>query len=134
MAAYNKFSVFTQNLVTAAENFSTAVYKVMLSDTLPVAANTVKTNITEIAAGNGYMAGGATTTISLANATGTETISASTVTFTASGGAIAQWRYAVVYNSTTNALVGWYDYGAEVNITTGNNVAVSFPTGLLTLV
>lgn len=133
MAAFNKFNVFTQNVVTAAENFSTAVYKVMLTDTAPVATNTVKSNITEIAAGNGYTAGGATTTITLANATGTETVSASSVTFTASGGAIAQWRYAVVYNSTTNALIGWYDNGAEVNLTSGSAETITFASGLLTI-
>lgn len=138
MAVYNKFNVFTQDLVQGAHNFSTATFKVMLTDVAPIATNTVKANITEIAAGNGYSAGGTATTIGLSNSSGTETVTATTVTITASGGSIAQFRYAVLYNSTQTTplgpLVAWFDNGSEINLTSGSSVQISFPSNLFTLV
>jgi hypothetical protein len=59
------------------------------------------------------------------------------VNFVASGGAIAQFRYAVLYNSTAASgnLIGWWDYGAEVNLTNGNTftVALDQTNGVFTL-
>lgn len=134
MATYNKFNSFVDNLVKGANNLSTDTIKIMLTDTAPVATNTVKSNITEITAGNGYTAGGATTTVGVSNSSGTETVTATSVTFTASGGAIAQFRYAVCYDSTTNNLIGWFDNGSEINLASGNSCTVSFASGLFTLV
>jgi len=49
-------------------------------------------------------------------------------TFTASGGSIATFRYAVIYNSTPTSplkpLIGWWDYGTGVTITSGNSFLV----------
>ena len=62
------------------------------------------------------------------------------VTFTASGGSIAAFRYAVIYNDTpaspADPLIGWWDYGAEVTITDGNSFLVdtSAVNGILQLV
>jgi hypothetical protein len=138
LAVYNKFNVFTQDLVQGAHNFSTNTFKVMLTDVAPIATNAVKANITEIAAGNGYSAGGTATTIGLSNTSGTETVTATTVTITASGGSIAQFRYAVLYNSTQTTplgpLVAWFDNGSEINLTSGSSVQISFPSNLYTLV
>ncbi len=138
MAAYNKFNVTTRDLVTAKHDFSTAVFKVMLTNTAPAATNAVKTDITEITAGNGYTAGGPVTTIGLSNTSGTETVTASTVTITASGGSIPTFQYAVLYNDTQSSpakpLVAWFDNGSPINLATGNSVTISFPTNLFTLV
>lgn len=134
MATYNKFNSFTDNLVKGANNLLTDVIKVMLSNTVPVATNTVKSNITEITAGNGYTAGGATTTIGVSNSSGTETVTATSVTFTASGGTMASFQYAVVYDSTTNNLIGWFDNGSAISLASGNSCTVSFASGLFTLV
>ena len=45
------------------------------------------------------------------------------VTFTASGGAIADFRYAVLYNDTptspADALIGYWDYGSTVSLASG---------------
>ena len=59
------------------------------------------------------------------------------VTFTASGGSIANFRYAVLYNDTaTNKdLIGFWDSGGTQTITTGNSfVWDADPTnGILTI-
>jgi hypothetical protein len=142
MATYNKFNDFTEQLNRGSHNFGSDVYKVMLTNSAPTAANAAKADITEITAGNGYTAGGGTTTITVSETSGTTTISGSQVVFTASG-AMATFRYAVLYNDTTSTpvnkpLVAWWDYGAGVSLTSGEAFTVKFnntdPGTILTLV
>ena len=102
----------------------------MLTDTAPVATNTVKTNITEISAGNGYTAGGATiTTSSSAQTSGTYRLICADVVFTATG-AVGPFRYAVLYNDTPTSpadpLIGWWDYGSALTLQNGETFTVDF--------
>ena len=127
MASFNKFNAFVADLANKVHNLGSDTLKIMLTDAAPVATNTVKSHIAEIAAGNGYAAGGGAVTItSSAQLGGTYKLVGSNVTFTAAGGAIAQFRYAVIYNSTpaNGNLIGWWDYGSEVNVTNGNSFQV----------
>jgi hypothetical protein len=127
MASFNKFQPFVANLANGVFNLGTDALKVMLSDTAPSGGNNKKSDITEISAGNGYAAGGTAVTItSSSQSGGTYKLIGSNVTFTASGGAIAQFRYAVLYDSTpaNQNLIGWWDYGTEVNVTVGNSFQV----------
>jgi hypothetical protein len=127
MASFNKFNQFVADIANKVHNLGSDTLKIMLTDTAPSASNTVKANITEIAAGNGYTAGGTAVTITSSSQTsGLYKLMGNNVTFTASGGSIAQFRYAVIYNSTAASgnLIGWWDYGAEVNVTSGNSFQV----------
>jgi hypothetical protein len=127
MASFNKFNAFVADVANKVHNLGADTLKIMLSDVAPVATNSIKSNLTEIAAGNGYAAGGSAVTItSSAQSSGTYKLVGNNVTFTASGGAIAQFRYAVIYNSTpaNGNLIGWWDYGTEVNVTNGNSFQV----------
>jgi hypothetical protein len=142
MAAYNKFNDFTEQLNRGSHNFGSNVYKVMLTNTLPLAANAAKADITEITPGNGYTAGGNTTTITISEASGTTTISGTEVPFNATG-TMAAFQYAVLYNSTTttpvnNPLVAWWDYGSAVTLNAGDSFTVKFnnatPGTIFTLV
>lgn len=130
MAAFNKFNCFVADAPNKVHNLGSDVLKVMLTDTAPVATNTIKANITEIAAGNGYTAGGATVGITSSTQTAGlyKLIASGPASWTASGGSIAQFRYAVLYNSTAASgnLIGWWDYGAEVNVTVGNSFTETF--------
>jgi hypothetical protein len=138
MASFNKFNQFVADVATKVHNLNSDTLKIMLSDVAPVATNTIKSNITEIAAGNGYTAGGgAAAFVSGADTAGLYKLILSAVSWTASGGSIAQFRYAILYNSTpaNGNLIGWWDYGAEVNLTNGNTFTVSLDqtNGVLTL-
>lgn len=130
MAVYNKFNDFSEQLANGVQNFATDVYKVALSNTAPVATNTILSNITQIGAGNGYTSGGSTTTITLAEVTGTTTVSGTQVVFTASGGSIGPFRYVVLYNDTTTSpskpLVAWWDYGSSITLADGETFTVKF--------
>lgn len=127
MAVYNKFSKFTEDVLSAKHNFASDVFKVMLTDTAPVAANTVKTDITEIAAGNGYTAGGASMTITVSRTGGTTKTSGVNVLVTATGGTIGPFRYAVLYNATsgTQPLVAWWDYGSSITLANTEQLTIS---------
>lgn len=140
MATFNKFRQFVEDLAKKVHNLNSDTLKVMLSNTLPVNTNAVKADITEIAAGNGYSAGGtATGFTSGAQTAGTYKLILPDVTFTASGGSIATFQYVVLYNDTPASplkpLIGWYDYGTTLTITSGNSFLVDFDgvNGVLTI-
>lgn len=139
MAAFNKFNSFVEALAEKVHNLGSDTLKVMLTNTAPVATNTVKANLTEIAAGNGYTAGGNTATVtSSAQTSGTyKLVLGDPATWTATGGSIGPFQYAVLYNdtATNDELIGWWDYGSAVTLADGESFAVDFDptTGVLTL-
>lgn len=133
MPAFQFFHEFKKHLGDGTIDLDGHTFKVMLSNTAPdLAANTVKADITEISAGNGYSAGGATagsvTWTETGAGTGVWRFNFADVTFTASGGAIATFRYVILYDDTPTSpadpLVGMWDHGAAVNITDGNQYVV----------
>ena len=127
MANFNKFNAFVADVANKVHNLGADTLKVMLSNTAPTASNAIKTDITEISAGNGYSAGGTQATlVSSSQSGGTYKLILNNVTFTASGGSIATFRYAVLYNATpaSGNLVGWWDYGTTLSITSGNSFQV----------
>lgn len=129
MAAYNKFNAFVADLANKVHNLGSDTLKVLLTLTAPIAANAVKADLTEIAGGNGYSSGGTSVTITGSTQTaGLYKLVGSNVTFTASGGSFANFRYAVLYNSTPVAgnLIGFWDYGATLTLTSGNSFVVQF--------
>lgn len=128
MATFNKFQDFSEQLVLGIYDFDTNVFKVMLTNVAPVATNTVKANLTEIAAGNGYTAGGNTTTVTVAEVTGTTTVSGTQVVFTAAGGTMATFQYVVLYNDSAASknLVGWWDNAATVSLADTETFTVKF--------
>lgn len=137
MATFSKFNCFVEDVAEKVHNLGSDTLKVMLTNTAPVATNTVKADLTEISAGNGYTAGGTAATISSSAQTGgTYKLVLADVVFTASG-AIGPFRYAVLYNdtSTSDSLIGWWDYGSSITLANGETFTVDFDptTGVLTI-
>lgn len=129
MATFNKFNSFVEYLAEKTFNLQTDTLKIMLTNTAPVATNTVKANLTEISAGNGYSAGGATVTVSSSGQTsGTYKLVIDDVTFTASGGSIGPFRYFVLFSDTAanDELIGWWDYGSSITLANGESVTADF--------
>lgn len=140
MATYNKFYCTVEDLAEKVHNLGADTLKVVLTNTVPVNTNTILADITQIANGNGYTTGGATATISSsAQTTGTYKLVLADVVWTASGGTIGPFRYAVLYNDTPTSpadpLIGWWDYGSAVTLAIGESFTTDFDatTGVLTL-
>lgn len=136
MAAFNKFQPFVLALASKQHNLGTDTLKAMLSNTLPLATQGLKTDITQIAAGNGYAADGPVVAqTSSAQTGGTYKLVLADTTVTASGGTIGPFQYVVLYNSTSGLLIGWYDYGSALTLNPGDQFILDFDgtNGVLTL-
>lgn len=138
-SAYNKFLSAIEYIATAKIDFATHTFKVMLTNTAPVNTNTVKADITDITAANGYAAGGAALTVSTSRTGGVLKVTAVDKVFTASGGSIGPFRYAVIYDDTTSSpakpLLCWFDYGSSITLADTETFTVDFDgtNGLYTL-
>jgi hypothetical protein len=142
MAIFNKFQCFVLDVASAKHQMQTGtahVYKIYLTNTAPNAAtNTVYNTPADLSTANGYTAGGISVgTITGSQASGTfKFVGGTDPQWTASGGSIGPFQYAVLYNTNgTQPLIGWWDYGAAVTLTNGNTFTVDLDqtNGILTI-
>lgn len=137
MAAYNKINDFVEQLCKGVHQCHAAghTFKVALTNGAPVATNTILGDLTEIAAGNGYTAGGVDVQNDLSEAAGTATCSAVDIVVTAAGGTIGPFRYVVLYNdsatSPADALIAWWDYGSSITLADGETFSIDFGSNTL---
>jgi hypothetical protein len=142
MAAFNKFFNFVADLASGKHQMqsgTTHVYKVYLASATPSPSNTVYGTPADLSTANGYTAGG----VSVGAITGAQTsgtfrlVGGSDPSWTAAGGAIGPFQYAVLYNSTASGqpLIGWWDYGTAITLTNGNTFTVDLDqvNGILTI-
>lgn len=138
MAAFNKFNTFSRDLAQGIHDFSSHTFKALLSNVAPSAANSVKADLTEIASGFGYAAGGPAVPMALSLSVATTKVTATDVVITAAGGSIGPFRYIAIYNdtSTGDRLIGWLDYGAALTLLDTETFTIDFDAalGLLTVV
>lgn len=145
MAAFNKFNQFVEDLASGVHQAQTGTshtLKIYLTNATPdAAADAVKADLAEISSGNGYTAGGNTIgTITGAETSGTfKLVGGTDPVFTASGGSVGPFRYAVLYNDTPTSpadpLIGWWDYGSSVTLADGESFTVNHDgsNGILTI-
>jgi len=144
MAAYNKFQDFSEQLVRGVHDWDAHTFKIALTNTAPTATQTTW-NITDHpapAAANGYTAGGTATTIAISETTGTTTVTGTQVVFTAAGGNLGPFRYAILYNDTAtspaDALIAYWDYASSITLADTETFTVKFnnttPGTIFTLV
>lgn len=140
-----KYEQFVEDLAQKVHDlFGTAgsgadTLKVMLSNTAPnTATHQVRADSTEIGAGNGYSSGGASATNVGTRSSGTVTVAGTDIVFTASGGTIGPFRYAILYNDTPTSpadpLIGYWDYASSITLQNGETFTVDFSTSLFTIV
>jgi hypothetical protein len=138
MATFNKFNSLVEALAEGAHNWQTDTLTVALTNTLPVATNTQLSNITQIAytnIQNGATTGRDLTGVTSSQTSGTYKLDANDLVLTATG-TVPTFRYVVLYNNsaTNDELVGWYDYGAAVDLQNGETFTITWDAaGILTL-
>lgn len=127
MAVYNKFQRFTLDVLSGKHNFLSDVFKVMLTNTAPLASNSIKADLTEISAATGYPAGGPTVTTSTTTSSGQAKVTATNLVIT-SGAVIGPFRYVVFYNSSaaSEPLISWWDYGTAVTLQNTETFTINF--------
>ena len=136
MAAFNKFNTFIGDMGKEVHDFSSDTVKLFLTNQLPVATNTVKADITEIAGGNGYTTGGITVPVTWDAVAALWSLKGTSDSiWTGAGGAIAQFRYVVSYNdsSPSKSLISWYDYGSVLSVGDTETFQANSNTSLATI-
>jgi hypothetical protein len=140
MAVFNRFEAFSEHLCEKIHDLNADLLKVYLTANVPdAAADAVKADLVEsVAGGNGYTAGGEDTQNATSRAGAVTSVTGVDITWTASGGTIGPFRYAVLYNDTPAAgvvdpLIGWWDYGAPVTLAIGESFVVDFGASMLTV-
>lgn len=137
-SSFNKYHCFVENLAEKVHNLASDTLKVALTNTAPNAAtHAVLADISQISGGNGYTSGGNQSNQSSSSQSGgTYTlVTADPATWTASGGSIGPFRYAVLYNATAagGPLIGWWDYGSSITLNEGETFTVDVGASTLTL-
>lgn len=134
-----KFQSFVEALGREVHNLNSDTLKVALTNTAPNAAtNTQLSHITQISGGNGYTTGGSQAAgNAYSQASGIGKLTANDVTFTAAGGSLGPFRYAVLYNdsASNDELILYADYGSSITLADGESFVVDFnpTTGVLTV-
>ncbi|QGH73336.1 MAG: hypothetical protein [Siphoviridae sp. cttb18] len=127
MASYNKFQPFVEKLAEKAHNLGSDTLTVALTTAAnaPVATNGVLADLTQIAYTN--LSSRAITTTTSSQSSGTYKLVLADLVLTASG-AVATFRYVVIYNdtATNDELIGWYDYGDNVTLANGDTFTLDF--------
>ena len=150
MATFTKVNGFVEHLSEGVHDLGANQLRLALSNTAPASetpdptvltADAVLANVTEIAYTNldsDPTSRNLTVTTS-AQTSGTYTLDADDVVLTASGGAMAEFRYIYIYNTAgtgvTDPLIGYYDYGSGLTLADGETLTIAFDAlGILTLV
>ncbi len=138
MATFNKFNSFVEALAEKVHNLGSDTLTVALTNTLPVNTNTQLSNITQISytnIQNGGTTGRDLTGVTSAQTSGTYKLDANDLVLTATG-TVPTFRYVVLFNNTAtnDELIGWYDYGATVDLLNGETFTITWDAaGILTL-
>lgn len=136
MATYNKHQQFVEDMAEKVHNLQSDAITAYLTAAAnaPVATNSVLANLTQISYTN--LSSRVFTVTTSAQSSGTYTWLLADLTLTASG-AVATFRYAGIYNDTPTApadpLIGWYDYGSDVTLASGETFTMDFTTSTFTL-
>jgi hypothetical protein len=131
MATYNKFQAWAETMVEGA-NLGSNQFVIALTDTAPVATNSVLADITEISYTN--LSSRNVSTTSSSQTGGAYTLVLADLVLTASG-AVGPFRYVVLYDGTgaSDPLVGWWDYGSSITMANAETFTVDFTGAAITL-
>lgn len=144
MATFHKYDQFVEDLANKVHDLmgthgsGADTCKVMLSNAAPdAAADEVRADATEITAEHGYSSGGASATNIGSQTSGTFALAGTDITWTATGGTIGPFQYAILYNDTPTSpadpLIGWWDYGSPITLSDTQTFTVDFGASILTV-
>jgi hypothetical protein len=130
MAAYNKINQFVEDLCKGVHNLATGAITIALcaAANAPVATNETLSQLTQISYTN--LGTRTLASITCEQTSGTVNFIAADKVLTASGGAVAAFRYIALYNDTPTSpadpLICWYDYGSALTLADGETLTIDF--------
>lgn len=134
MATFSKFQPFVEAVAEKKHNLGSDQLVIALTNSAPDATDAILTDITPISYTN--LSTRNVTTSTSAQTTGTYKLTLTDLVLTASG-AVATFRYVVLYNdtATNDDLIGWWDYGSAVTLANGETFTIDFDgsAGVLTI-
>ncbi len=124
MAAYQKYTAAIEPMLEGM-NLGSDTWKVALAATINLADTAFTPGTTDLTTANGYTAGGNTCSLTSSSQSGGtyKLVLASPAIWTAAGAGF-NFRYAILWNATTNQPVGAWDYGSAQTVNVGETVTV----------
>lgn len=125
MATFSKFNSFVEAVAEKVHNLGSDALTVALTNSAPVATNTVLANITQISYTN--LSSRVLTVSSSAQTSGTYKLVVNDLVLTASG-SVGPFQYVVIYNdtATNDELIGWFDYGSAITLANTDTFTLDF--------
>ncbi len=138
MASFFKFETFVGDLGDKVHDLDADAIWVYLTDATPdAAADSIRGDLAEIGSGNGYTTNGQDAQAVWSEANGIGTLTGTDIVWTAAGGTIGPFRYAVLYNDTpagpVDPLIASWDYGSSITLLDGETFTVDFGSSILTI-
>lgn len=142
MATFTFFQQFKENMGKGVHDFTSDATCTLTcalvnnANGVSVSADAVLADITQIAYTN--LSSRVITGVTSEHASGTAPVTANDLVLSASGGAVAAFRYIVVYDddptSPTDPLIGYLDYGSDLTLADGESLTLDFgANGLFTI-
>lgn len=135
MASFTKFNPFVEKLAEKTFNLQSDTLTVALTNSSPSSANSILTDITEIA--YTHCSARALTVSSSSQTSGVYKLVIADLTLTASGGTVGPFRYVVIYDDTaaSDDLICYFDYGSSITLADAETLLLDFDgtSGLLQL-
>lgn len=136
-SSFTKFQPFSEKLAEKAHNLGSDTLTLALcaAGSAPVNTNALLGDLTTISYTN--LSTRVITTSSSTQTSGTYKLVLTDLVLTASGGAVAAFRYPVIFNDTaaSDELVGFFDYGSGLTLNDTETLTADFDgsAGALTL-
>jgi hypothetical protein len=135
MAAFTKIDSFTEKLAEKVFNLGSDTLTVALTNTAHTASWSQLSDLTQVSYAN--LSSRVITTTSSAQTSGTYKLVLADLILSATG-SVGPFRYIYIYDdtATNDELIGYFDYGSAVTLTSGQSFTIDFDatTGILTLV
>lgn len=130
MATFNKIRQFAEDVYEKVHNMGSdaLTFALTAAANAPVNTNTILANLTQITYTN--LSTRVPTISSSAQTAGVYKLVLTDLVLSASGGSVAAFRYPVLYNDTPTSpadpLIGWYDYGSDLTLASGESLTLDF--------
>lgn len=123
---YVKFQPFVEAIAEKKHNLASDQLVVALTNSAPVATNSVLADITQISYTNCSTRNIITTSSSQTG--GTYSLVLVDLTLSAIGGTVGPFRYIVIYNdtATNDELIGYYDIGSNITLQADESYLLDF--------